>query len=192
MLTIVKLFMLVLLVSAAVPPSQPLRAALDPNPQLAHYTAAVVLEAHLRGVPISKHFNGTESYERPTDTITFERVPPYLKQFQTLSTASLTFEQARSQYRISRPVRNGTHVTYVLTPKDGGSRIKQVTITVDGGAPLVEAYEWIYKNGGDLSIRPHYTTVRTYRLPQSIDISARFPGYHVDGTLTFSSYAIGR
>lgn len=61
MFTIVKFCLLAVVIAAAPPGARTLQTALDPNPRLAHYTARVVLVAHLRGVPISKHFEGTES-----------------------------------------------------------------------------------------------------------------------------------
>jgi hypothetical protein len=45
-----------------------------------------------------------------------------------------------------------------------------------------------YTNGGTLSFAQAYENVGTYRLPSKATISARFPGYSVDGTLTFSKY----
>jgi hypothetical protein len=75
-----------------------------------------------------------------------------------------------------------------LVPKKQGSRVKSLTVTVNDSTALVTHAQWLYTNGGKLDFTPTYTSVGTYRLPAKTDVAARFPGYSVDGTLTFSNY----
>ena len=66
--------------------------------------------------------------------------------------------------------------------------MKNVVVTVDDRSALLSNAQWNYTNGGTLSFAQAYENVGTYRLPSKATISARFPGYSVDGTLTFSKY----
>jgi len=53
---------------------------------------------------------------------------------------------------------------------------------------LIARAQWAYSNGGSLSFDQSYANVGQYRLPAKANIAARFPGYSVDGTLTFANY----
>jgi hypothetical protein len=43
-------------------------------------------------------------------------------------------------------------------------------------------------NGGSLTFDQTYASVGTFRLPAKATIAARFPGYSVVATITFSNY----
>ncbi len=95
---------------------------------------------------------------------------------------------AIAQYTITPGADNGSVSTYTLVPKKQGSRVKSITLTVNDASALVSRAQWAYTNGGSMSFDQTYLNAGTYRLPAKANISARFPGYSVDGTLTFTNY----
>jgi len=78
--------------------------------------------------------------------------------------------------------------TYSLAPKKADSRVKSLTVTVNDASALVMQVRWLYTNGGQLEFTQTYTKVQQFSLPSEVNITARFPGYSVDGTLSFSNY----
>ena len=64
----------------------------------------------------------------------------------------------------------------------------RVTVSVNDHTALLTHAQWAYTNGGSLSFDQTYSNVGTYRLASTANIAARFPGYSVDGTITFSNY----
>ncbi len=166
-----------------------LARATNPNPTLNSYTATAQLSALLHAViPIHKTLNGTVYYLRPTRKIEFQNVPGELSRFKDLASSTPTYEQAMQQYNITPLTDNGTVSTYTLVPKNTGSRVKSITVTIDDRSTLLSKAQWNYTNGGTLNFGQTYANVGTYRLPSKATIAARFPGYSVDGTLTFSNY----
>jgi hypothetical protein len=166
-----------------------LRRAINPNPTLNSYTASAHLAAILHVlIPVQKSFNGTVYYLRPKRKIAFQNVPSELSQFKDLVSSTPTYDEAEEQYTITPLTNDGTVSTYSLVPKKTGGRVKNVTVTVDNSAALVQRAVWSYTNGGSLTFNQTYMTLGTYRLPSKATIAARFPGYSVDGTLTFSGY----
>lgn len=168
---------------------QLLRRATDPNPTLKTYTASAQLSATLHAlVPIQKTFNGTVYYLKPNRKIEFEGVSGPLSRFKDLASSTPTYDEAVAQYTITPLTDNGSVSTYSLVPKKTGGRVKSVTVTVDDQSALISHAEWSYTNGGTLSFDQTYATLGTFHLPSKASIAARFPGYNVDGTLTFSNY----
>jgi hypothetical protein len=166
-----------------------LRRAINPNPTLNSYTASAHLAAILHVlIPVQKSFNGTVYYLRPKRKIAFQNVPGELKQFKDLVSSTPTYDEATAQYTITPLTDDGTVSTYSLVPKKTGGRVKNVTVTVDNGSALVQRAVWSYTNGGSLTFNQTYMSLGAFRLPSKATISARFPGYSVDGTLTFSGY----
>jgi hypothetical protein len=47
---------------------------------------------------------------------------------------------------------------------------------------------WTYRDGSTLTVDEHYTAAGPFRLQSSIDVSARFHGYSVDGTIRLTGY----
>jgi hypothetical protein len=187
--------MLVLTAIAASPAPAPapsmalLARATNPNPALNSYTATAQLSALLHAViPIHKTFNGSVYYLRPSRKIEFQGVPGALSRFRDLASTTPTYEQATQQYTITPMTDNGTISTYMLVPKNTGSRVKNVTVAIDDRSALFTQAKWNYTNGGTLTFGQAYENIGTYRLPSKAQISARFPGYSVDGTLTFANY----
>ena len=167
-----------------------LRRATDPNPGLNSYTASAQLSATLHVVlAVKKSFNGTVYYLKPKRKIEFVNVPSELAQFKNLVTATPSFDEAMTEYTIAPLTDDGAESTYSLVPKKAGGRVKSVTVRVNDQAALIDRATWSYVNGGTLSFTESYTNVGTYRLPSTADIEARFPGYSVDGTITFFNYA---
>jgi hypothetical protein len=139
-------------------------------------------------VPIHKTFSGTVYYLRPNRKIEFQGVPGALSRFRDLASTTPTYEQATQQYVITPLTDNGTVSTYSLVPRKTGGRVKNVVISISDASALLSQAQWNYTNGGTLTFGQSYTNVGSYRLPVTATISARFPGYRVDGTLAFTNY----
>jgi hypothetical protein len=182
-------------IAAASPPSsQPasmnlLARATNPNPTLNSYTASAQLSAMLHAViPIHKSFGGSVYYLRPNRKIEFQNVPGPLSRFKDLASTTPTYEQAMVEYAITPQTDNGTVSAYLLVPKKAGGRVKSISVTIADQTALLSTAHWAYTNGGSLTFGQTYLNVGNFRLPAKATISARFPGYSVDGTLTFSNY----
>jgi hypothetical protein len=174
---------------AAVASMNLLARATDPNPTLNSYTASAQLSAQLHAVlPVHKSFGGTVYYLRPNRKIEFQNVPNALARFRDLVSTTPTYEQAMQQYAITPLTDDGTVSKYSCVPKKTGSRVKSVVVTINDQSALLSSAQWSYTNGGSLTFSQTYETVGTFRLPAKANISARFPGYSVDGTLTFGNY----
>jgi hypothetical protein len=166
-----------------------LRRAADPNPTLTSYTASAQLSAILHAlVPIRKNMSGTVYYLKPRRKIEFQNVSGALARFKDLASSTPTYDEAMAQYTITPLTDDGTTSTYSLVPKNAGSRVKSVTVSVGDQSVLVTNARWAYTNGGSLVFSQVYSNVGSFRLPAKATIAARFPGYSVDGTLTFSNY----
>ncbi|HVN69278.1 MAG TPA: hypothetical protein VMU38_06500 [Candidatus Binatia bacterium] len=166
-----------------------LRRAANPNPTLNSYTASASLSAVLHAViPVRKNLTGTVYYLRPKRKIEFQNLSGPLSRFKDLASTTPTYDEATAQYAITPLEDDGTVSTYQLVPKNTGSRVKSLTVTVNDQSALVSHAQWAYTNGGSLSFDQSYSPVGSYRLPSTAVIAARFPGYSVDGTMTFSNY----
>lgn len=166
-----------------------LRRAIDTNPTLQSYTASAQLSATLHVlIPDHKTFSGQVYYLKPKRKIEFENVSGPLSRFKDLASSTPTYEEAVSTYTIAPQTDNGVVSTYSAVPKEPGARVKSVTLTVNDTSALISHAQWSYTNGGKLDFDQTYMNVGQYRLPSKVDIAARFPGYSVDGTLTFSNY----
>jgi hypothetical protein len=167
-----------------------LARATNPNPTLNSYTASAQLSAVLHKlVSIHQTFNGSVYYLRPRRKIELQNVPPALSKFRDLVSTTPTYEQAAQQYAITPLTDDGNISTYSLVPKKTGGRVKSVVVKIGDESALFSSAQWNYTNGGTLTWSQSYESVGNYRLPAKATISARFPGYSVDGTLTFSNYA---
>jgi hypothetical protein len=166
-----------------------LHHATDPNPGLQSYTASAVLSATLHAVlPVHKTFNGTVYYLKPKRKIEFQNVSGPLARFKELASSVPTFGELQSEYTVTPLNDTGALSYYSLVPKKTGSRVKTVELRVDDTTGLIQHVGWSYTNGGSLQLDQVYTTVGTFRLPVTTNISARFPGYSVNGTISFSNY----
>jgi hypothetical protein len=167
-----------------------LRHATDPNPGLKSYTASAVLSATLHALlPVHKTFNGTVYYLKPKRKIDFQNVSGPLARFKELASSVPTFGELQSEYTVTPLNDNGALSNYSLAPKKPGGRVKNVNLAVDDTSGLIQRVQWAYTNGGNLQLDQTYTSVGTFHLPSAANISARFPGYSVNGTLTFSNYS---
>ncbi len=166
-----------------------LRRAVNPNPTLTSYTASAQLSATLHVViPVHKNYDGTVYYLRPRRKIEFQNVSGELSRFKDLASTTPTYDEAMAEYAITPLTDNGGVSTYSMVPKKPGSRVKSIALAVNDATALVSRATWAYTNGGTLSFSQTYLNVGTFRLPAKADISARFPGYSVDGTITFGNY----
>jgi hypothetical protein len=168
-----------------------LRHATDANPGLHSYTASAVLSATLHALlPVHKTFNGTVYYLKPKRKIEFQDVSGPLSRFKDLASSVPSFGELTNEYTVTPLGDTGTLSSYSLVPKKAGSRVKNVTVTVDDTTGLIQHVQWSYTNGGALNLDQIYTKIGTFQLPATANISARFPGYSVNGALTFSGYQL--
>ncbi|HEY1680134.1 MAG TPA: hypothetical protein VGF98_00640 [Candidatus Tumulicola sp.] len=166
-----------------------LRRAADPNPGLKSYTASAQLSATLHVLlPMHRTFDGTVYYLKPNRKIEFQNVTGQLARFKDLATSTPSFSKLNNDYTVTALGDTGTISTYSLVPKNTGSRVKSIGVTVGDASALIQHVQWNYTNGGTLQLTDYYAEVGTFQLPMKSDISARFPGYSVDGTLSFSNY----
>jgi hypothetical protein len=166
-----------------------LARATEPNPTLDSYTASAQLSALLHAViPIHKTFAGSVYYLRPNRKIVFANVPNSLARFRDLVSTTPSYEQVMQQYAVTPLSDNGSVSKYSLVPKKSGSRVKSLLVTIDDKSALLTNAQWNYTNNGTLSFAQTFTNVGIFRLPTKANIAARFPGYSVDGTLTFGNY----
>lgn len=179
------------LLEAASPPASPdlLQRALDPNPSLRTYVASASLAAELHVlVPVHETFAGTAYYLKPKRKIVFSNVSGALARFKELAASTPTYEELSADYRTTLVSDDGTTSKYTLIPSQPGRRVTRVTLQIDDAAALVARVTWSYSDGGRLSFKQTYETVGAFRLPSQEDISARFPGYSVDGVLRLTNY----
>jgi hypothetical protein len=177
--------------SAPAPSLDLLQRAIDPNPTLTTYTASARLSATLHVLlPDHKTFTGVVYYLKPRRKIEFSNVPGALSRFKDLAATTPTYDEATAQYAITPVSDDGTVSTYSFVPKKPGGRVKSLTVRVDDAAALITHAQWLYTNGGKLDFDQTYERVGIFRLPAKADVAARFPGYSVDGTLTFGNYQL--
>lgn len=166
-----------------------LQRATNPNPGLNSYTGTAHLSATLHILaPIHKEYDGKVYYLRPNRKIEFENVTGALSKFKELVSSTPSYDEASAQYRITPETDDGVHSSYLLVPKNTGSRVKSLTVVVNDQTALIDRAQWAYNNGGTLSFEDIYTDVGSYHLPNAANIQARFPQYSVDGTITFANY----
>jgi hypothetical protein len=181
------LFMLLVATALPSPPAGLLPLALDPNPALHSYVANATLVARAHPIPLARKFTGVAYYERPTRKIVFESVPRALSAFKTLETTIPSYAQATTDYVIAPIGDDGKASTFSLTPKAAG-RVTGLMVTVDDTARLIAHAVWTYRDGSTLTVDEHYAPGGPFRLQSSIDVSARFHGYSVDGTIQLTGY----
>jgi hypothetical protein len=181
------LFMLLLATALPSPPADVLPFALDPNPALRSYVANATLVARAHPIPLARTFTGVAYYERPTRKIVFDTVPRGLSAFKTLETTIPTYAQATADYLIAPVSDDGKASTFSLTPKVAG-RVTGLMVRVDDTARLILHAVWTYRDGSTLTVDEHYAPGGPFRLQSSIDVSARFHGYSVDGTIRLTGY----
>lgn len=166
-----------------------LRHAADLNPGLQSYTASAELSATLHAlVPVHRTFTGTVYYLKPKRKIEFNNVSGPLSRFKDLASSTPSYEELTADYTVTPLGDTGTLSSYSLVPKKPGSRVEKLTVMVDDALALVRHAQWLYTNGGRLELDQSYAKVGTFQLPAKADIAARFPGYSVDGELSFSGY----
>lgn len=166
-----------------------LKRATNPNPGLTSYTGTAHLSATLHIVaPIHKEYDGKVYYLRPKRKIEFQNVTGALSKFKDLMSSTPSYDDAVTQYTITPQGDDGSESSYLMVPKNSGSRVKSVTVRVADQSAVIDRAQWAYNNGGTLTFEETYNAVGTYQLPATANIAARFPGYSVDGTITFANY----
>jgi hypothetical protein len=82
---------------------------------------------------------------------------------------------------------SGSVAAMLALAANTGGRAKSATVSVDDRSGLITHAQQSYTNGGTLTFDHTYMNVGVYRLSSKADVAARFPGYSVDGTITFPS-----
>lgn len=141
-------------------------------------------------IPVHKTFDGTVYYLKPKRKIVFDNVSGPLSRFKELASTTPSYEALQSEYAITPLEDDGTTSAYSLVPKKSGSRVSGIKVTVDDHAELATRIVWSYTNGGSLRADQTYATMGDFHVLAAEEISARFPGYSVDGTLKFSGYQL--
>lgn len=166
-----------------------LHRATDPNPTLTSYTASAQLSATLHVlIPVHKSYDGKVYYLKPKRKISFQGVSGSLGKFKDLVSSTPTYDDVMRTYTVEPLADDGSESSYSLVPKKTGSRVKSLTLFINDRTADIDHAQWSYTNGGTLSFEQAYETVGTFRLAVKADIAARFPGYSVDGTITFANY----
>lgn len=161
------------------------------------YEVPVTISGHVRVTIISLPFSmtGTQYYQTPNEQALHLNNPPSLARGfgNTLSTMGTPQTWLRD-YAISAPSSqpHGHHAAYVLTgtPK-ATSRVKSMTMWVSATTYAVESVTFAYTNGATLAVTfTHHAGVTQYHLPRSATVTAKFPGYSGNATITYGSYQL--
>lgn len=179
------------LLAVAVASLELLRAAMDPTSGPRSYTASATFAVHARLIaPIRQTFHGTAYALGFQRAIVFDGLPPQLRRFRVMHLGVPSYEAAQGDYVIEPGTDDGTSARYTLVPKRQDARVSTMVISVDPRERIVTAVAWKYRDGSSLSVRQQYGRVDGYRVPVRDTLTARFPGYSVDGELQFRDFAI--
>jgi outer membrane lipoprotein-sorting protein len=89
---------------------------------------------------------------------------------------------------------HGHHYAYVLTgtPKQQ-SRVKTMTMWISATTYAVESVTFSYTNGATLGVTFHRKPgVTQYHLPRSASVTAHFPSYSGNATITYGDYQLNQ
>ena len=112
-------------------------------------------------------FDGTVYYLKPNRKIEFQNVTGQLARFKDLATSTPSFSKLNNDYTVTALGGTGTISNYSLVPKNTGSRVKSIGVTVGDASALIQHMQWNYTNGGALQLTDYYAEVGTFQLPMS-------------------------
>jgi len=163
------------------------------------YQVPVAISGSLRVAIISVPFKmtGTQYYQAPDKQALHLDNPPSIARGlgDTLSTLGTPQTWLRD-YAIAMPASqpHGHHTSYVLigTPKRA-SRVKTMTMSISATTYAIEAITFSYTNGATLVVTFHRRPgVTQYHLPRTATLTARFPGYSGNATITYGDYQLNQ
>ncbi|HVN69301.1 MAG TPA: hypothetical protein VMU38_06615 [Candidatus Binatia bacterium] len=166
---------------------------------LASYQVPVTINGSVRVSIISLpvRMTGTQYYEAPDRQALHLNNPPRLAAGlgNTLSTMG-TPQTWLQDYAIAAPTTqpHGSHTAYVLvgTPKRE-SRVKTMTIWVSATTYALESVIFAYTNGARLQVTfVHHPGITQYHLPRTANITANFPSYRGNATITYGAYVLNQ
>jgi len=166
---------------------------------LASYQVPVTISgrvrAHILALPI--HMSGTEYYQAPDKQILVIRDAPRIARGlgDTISTMGSPPTWSRDyDLKLTGSQPHQHHGSYVLEgPPKRESRVKSVTISVSATTYAVESITFAYTNGAKLAITlQHHRGLTQYHLPRSTTLTATFPAYSGDATLTYGDYQVNQ
>lgn len=163
------------------------------------YQVPVAINGSLRVAIISVPFKmtGTQYYQAPDKQALHLDNPPSIARGlgDTLSTLGTPQTWLRD-YTIAMPASqpHGHHTSYVLvgTPKRA-SRVKTMTMSISATTYAIEAITFSYTNGATLVVTFHRRPgVTQFHLPRTATLTARFPGYSGNATITYGDYQLNQ
>ncbi|MGA7355220.1 MAG: hypothetical protein WA431_10385 [Candidatus Cybelea sp.] len=166
---------------------------------LTSYQVPVTIGGSVRVAFISLPFKmtGTQYYQAPDAQALHLDNPPRAARSLGNSLSTMGTPQTwLSDYSISLPSSqpHGHHYAYVLTgtPKQQ-SRVKTMTMWVSATTYAIESVTFSYTNGATLAVTFHRKPGETqYHLPRSATVSAHFPGYSGNATITYGAYQLNQ
>lgn len=166
---------------------------------LTSYQVPVTISGSLRVAIISVPFKmtGTQYYQAPDQQALHLDNPPRIARNLGNTLAGVGTPQTwLRDYDVGMPVvqAHGHHAAYVLTgtPKRQ-SRVKTMTMWVSATTYGIETITFSYTNGATLTIMfQRHHGVSQYHLARSATLSARFPGYSGNATISYGDYLLNQ
>ncbi|MBV8345413.1 MAG: hypothetical protein JO190_10535 [Candidatus Eremiobacteraeota bacterium] len=166
---------------------------------LTSYQVPVTVAGSVRvafiSVPV--HMTGTQYYQSPDrQALHLNNPPSYARGLGDTLSAMGTPQTWLRDYAIAAPVTqpHGKHTAYVLagTPKRS-SRVKSMTMSVSATTYVIESITFAYTNGASLVVTfLHHAGISQYRLARSATVTAHFPGYSGNATITYGAYQLNQ
>jgi hypothetical protein len=165
---------------------------------LTSYQVPVTVSAHVRVAIISLpvRMTGTQYYQAPDrQALHLDNPPSFARGLgDTLSTMG-TPQTWLQDYTIVTPVLEPRkrHTAYVLTgtPKRP-SRVKTMTLEFSTTTYAIENVNFAYTNGATLQVAFQHHHVSQYHLPLVATVTAKFPSYSGDATITYGTYQLNQ
>ncbi|HTX58390.1 MAG TPA: hypothetical protein VMH02_01850 [Verrucomicrobiae bacterium] len=161
---------------------------------LRSYRVPLTMSGHVKVKFISVPFSmsGTQYFEAPDrQALHMDDVPGIAKSFATTVSNIGTPQTWPQTYTIVLQGRrqHDHHNAYVLvgTPKKAGN-VKSVTMLVNPESFAIEDVFFAYQNGSKLEIAPAHHDKNPYHLPESMTVTADFPGYSGNAVIAYGAY----
>jgi hypothetical protein len=165
---------------------------------LTAYQVPVTVSGHVRAAILSLpvHMSGIQYYAAPDKQILVLHNPPRLARGLGDSLTNMGSPPTWTRdYDLaltgSQPRQH--HGAYILAgpPKKRDSRVKTMTVSISATTYAIESVAFAYNNGARLVItlqRHHGLT--PYHLPRTLTLTAKFPAYSGDATITYGAYEV--
>jgi hypothetical protein len=165
---------------------------------LSSYQVPVTVSAHVRVsiIALPVRMTGTQYYQEPDrQALHLDNPPSFARGLgDTLSTMG-TPQTWLQDYTIVSPIvePRKRHTAYVLTgtPKRS-SRVKTMTLEFSTTTYAIENVNFAYTNGATLQVAFQHHHVSQYHLPLVATVTAKFPSYSGDATITYGTYQLNQ